>query len=129
MSTIGVKSALSGLARKLVIDGVLKGDVAERAVTDSARRKVPFVTYLVENNLANSTVVANAASHEFGLPLFDLNAMEVDPNVTKLVEEKLIRTHNALPLFKRGNRLFVAVSDPTNLVALDAIKFHVNAQT
>jgi len=129
MSTIGMKSALSGLARKLVIDGIIKGDVAEKAVNESAKKKVAFVTYLVENNLVNSTVLANAASHEFGIPLFDLNAMEIDPGVTKMVDEKLIRTHNALPLYKRGNRLFVAVSDPTNLVALDAIKFHVNAQT
>jgi type IV pilus assembly protein PilB len=129
MSTIGTKSALSGLARKLVSDGILKGDVAERAAADSAKKKMAFVTYLVENSLVNSTVLANAASHEFGIPLFDLNAMEIDSTITKMVDEKLIRTHNALPLFKRGNRLFVAVSDPTNLVALDAIKFHVNAQT
>jgi type IV pilus assembly protein PilB len=129
MSTIGIKSALSGLARKLVSDGILKEDIAEKAVADSARKRVPFVTYLVENKLVNPTQLANSASHEFGIPLFDLNTMELDSTITKLVEEKLIRTHNALPLFKRGNRLFVAVSDPTNLVALDAIKFHVNAQT
>ncbi|HEY0720955.1 MAG TPA: ATPase, T2SS/T4P/T4SS family, partial [Gammaproteobacteria bacterium] len=129
MSTIGARTALSGLARKLVQDGVLKIDVAERASADSARKKVNFVSYLVENKLVDPTVLAIAASNEFGIPLFDLNALELDATVTKLVEEKLIRGHNALPLFKRGNRLFVAVSDPTNLVALDAIKFHVNAQT
>ncbi|VAX05144.1 Type IV fimbrial assembly, ATPase PilB, partial [hydrothermal vent metagenome] len=54
---------------------------------------------------------------------------DIDAEVTKLVDEKLVRRHHALPLFKRGNRLFVAVSDPTNLQALDEIKFHVGAST
>jgi type IV pilus assembly protein PilB len=61
--------------------------------------------------------------------VFDLNAIELDEDVTKLVDEKLVRAHHSLPLFKRGNRLFVAVSDPTNLVALDEIRFHVSAHT
>lgn len=81
------------------------------------------------NNILDSLNIANAASQEFGVPLFDIGTMDMEVAATALVEEKLIRQHHALPLFKRGNRLYVAVSDPTNLQALDEIKFHVGANT
>ena len=67
-----------------------------------------------------------AASLEFGIPLLDVRALDLRSAPLKLVEEKLIQQHKALPLFKRGNRLFVGISDPTNLRALDEIKFHTN---
>jgi len=70
--------------------------------------------------------VAMAASAEFGVPLFDADALDVNQATVRLVNEKLITQHKALPLFKRGNRLFVGVADPTNLHALDEIKFQTN---
>jgi type IV pilus assembly protein PilB len=73
--------------------------------------------------------IATSSAHEFGVPLVDINTVDVDPDIVKQVDEKLIRSHHTLPLFKRGNRLFVAVSDPTNLAALDEIKFHVGMNT
>lgn len=129
MATTNMKVALSGLARKLVSDGLLTEEAALEATEGAQKDKVPFVTYVVQNKMVNSLQLANTAAQEFGVPLFDIETAELDEEVTKLVDEKLIRSHNALPLFKRGNRLFVAVSDPTNLVALDNIKFHVGATT
>ena len=129
MATTNMKVALSGLARKLVSDGLLTDEAALEATEGAQKDKVPFVTYVVQNKMVNSLQLANTAAQEFGVPLFDIETAELDEEVTKLVDEKLIRSHNALPLFKRGNRLFVAVSDPTNLVALDNIKFHVGATT
>lgn len=85
---------------------------------------VPFVSYLVNNQLLDSLSVATAASIEFGIALFDLTALDLDSAPLTLVSEKLIRQHHALPLFKRGNRLFIALSDPTNFSAIDEIKFH-----
>ena len=76
--------------------------------------------------LAPAAQVAVAASTEFGIPLLDVRALDLRMAPIKLVEEKLIQQHKALPLFKRGNRLFVGISDPTNLRALDEIKFHTN---
>ncbi len=73
--------------------------------------------------------IANLSAQEFGIPVFDIAVMDLDAAPIKLVNEKLIRQHRALPLFKRGNRLFVAVSDPTNLAALDEIKFHTGVTT
>ena len=129
MATPSSQVMLSGLARKLVIDGLLTEPDAVKAQEQSTKKKVPFVTYLVENNLINSKKLAIAASQEFGVPLLDIEAIEIDSDVVKLVQEKLIRQHNGLPIFKRGNRLFVAVSDPTNLQALDEIKFQAGLST
>lgn len=123
------KVHLSGLARKLVVDGLMEESAAAEAFQEAIKNKQPFVSYLVENKLADSLKIAQAAAEEFGVPLLDINAVELDPEVTKLLKEELIRKHNALPLYKRGKRLFVAVSDPTNLQALDEIKFAVGMNT
>src|SRR5205085_2804780 len=66
---------------------------------------------------------AIAASAEFGVPILDLDALTVDVDVTRLVSDKLLTKHRVLPLFKRGKKLFLGVSDPTNLHAIDEIKF------
>jgi type IV pilus assembly protein PilB len=122
-------SQLSGLAKRLVTDGLLAEKLAEEAQQKALKSREPFVTYLFENKVLASSKIANAACQEFGVPLFDLAAMELDNAPVSLVDEKLIRQHHTLPLFKRGNRLFVAVSDPTNLQALDEIKFHTGIST
>ena len=129
MATPTPQVPLSGLARKLVQDGLLKQAAAQKAHTEALETKTPFVTLLVRQKLVKSIDVAQAASEEFGVPLLDLDGLEIDLEVTKLVKESLVRQHNALPIYKRGNKLFVAVSDPTNLQGLDEIKFHVGSNT
>ncbi len=89
----------------------------------SRERRVHIVSYLVEYNLADAREIAIAASQEFGAPLLDLDAIQADFETIRLVSEKTIRKHRVLPLVKRGKRLFVAISDPTNLHALDEVKF------
>ncbi|MGE0384831.1 MAG: type IV-A pilus assembly ATPase PilB [Gammaproteobacteria bacterium] len=118
---------LVGLARKLVIDGLLGEDQAQQAFQEAQKKKQPLVAYLVENRMVDPKEVAHAASNEFGVALLDIDAIELDPDVVKIVSQELIRKHHALPLYKRGNRLFIAVSDPTNLQALDEIKFAVQS--
>jgi type IV pilus assembly protein PilB len=119
-------AGLSGVARRLVVEGTLGDEDARRAVDASLKQKIPLGTYLIEHALANGAQVAMAASQEFGVPLFDVEALDINQNVLRLVNEKLITQHKALPLFKRGNRLYVGVTDPTNLHALDEIKFQTN---
>lgn len=120
---------LSGLARKLVEDSVIEQEQALSAQEAATKKKMPFVGYLVENKLADAKKIAQSASEEFGVPLVDIDVVDIEPDVVKLVKENLIRQHRTIPLYKRGNRLFVAVSDPTNLQALDEIKFHVGMTT
>lgn len=120
---------LSGLARRLVADGLLDEELARDALNQSKKERVPFVQHLVSSNTLEALTVAEAAADEFGTALFDLNAFNSDSYPKGLVDDKLISKHQALPLFKRGNRLFVATADPTNLHALDEIKFNTGIST
>jgi len=120
---------LSGLARRLVEDKLLEENIARDAAEEAIKTRVPFVTHLVQNNLANAKDIANAAAEEFGTPILDLSALDPEAIPKDLVDEKLIRVNHAIPIFHRGNRLFVAVSDPTNRKGLDEIKFQTGIST
>ena len=104
-------------------------EAASSAAKEARKAGQPFVSYIVQNQVANPRDVAVSASEEFGVPLIDLAAFDPDAIPRDLVKERLIRTHNALPLVRRGVRLFVAVSDPTNLQGLDEIKFQSGTNT
>jgi len=131
MATTNPKIQLSGLARRLVHDNLINEDDALQALSDARKQKMTLVSLLVEKKIIDSRKIAEAASQEFGAPLFDIKCFDLDaiaPYV-KMVDERLIRKHHALPLLRRGNRLFVALSDPTNLQALDEIKFNTGVNT
>lgn len=120
---------LSGLAQRLVNDSLLSEEEATTAQLAAKGANLAFVSYLVANNIVSSQSVASAASQEFGVPLFDIETMNLELSATKLIQEKLIRQHNALPLYQRGKRLYVAVSDPTNLQGLDEFQFNTGSNT
>ncbi|MGE0625295.1 MAG: type IV-A pilus assembly ATPase PilB [Pseudomonadales bacterium] len=120
---------LNGLARRLVEENIIPTDTALTASEEARRKGIPFVSYLVQNGHAEARVIAASASEEFGVPLMDLAAFDLTSIPRDIVKENLIRKHHALPLVRRGVRLFVAVSDPTNLQALDEIKFHTGVST
>ncbi|MCF6317950.1 MAG: type IV-A pilus assembly ATPase PilB [Proteobacteria bacterium] len=96
------------------------------AIKTSKKRRVSLFTYLVENDLAPSNELAIISSQEYGVPLFDASVMDSRNLPLTLVDEKLIQKHNILPLYKRGKKLFIAISDPTNVTAIEEIKFHTN---
>lgn len=129
MAITATKLQLSGLAKSLVKEGLLTESDAQLHLEDALQKKTHFISYLVSNNILDSLSIANVASKEYGIPLFDLDAMSPDMMPIKAVSEKLIRQHHVLPLFKRGNRLYLGVADPTNLQALDEIKFHTRSST
>lgn len=114
---------LIGLARQLVQNHLLDETAALKALEQSRKENIPFVAYLVDNKLVRDKDIARVAARSFNLPLFDLDTLEVDPTTVRLVDEKLLRRHFALPLHKRGRRLFVGLSDPTNQRVLEDIKF------
>ena len=114
---------LTGLARQLVQNHLLEEAVAIKATEQARKDSVPFVAYLIENKLARDKDIARVAARSFNLPLFNIDALDVDTAIVQLVDEKLIRQHHVLPLYKRGRRLFVGVTDPTNQRALEDIKF------
>ncbi|HYW04349.1 MAG TPA: type IV-A pilus assembly ATPase PilB [Gammaproteobacteria bacterium] len=129
MATSTVRSSLGGLARRLVADGLLGEADAIKAQQAAARGKKMLVSQLVEDKLIEPRAMAMAASEEFGVPYFDLDGMDMAFAPVKEVDSKLIQRLHALPLYRRGKRLFVAVSDPTNLQALDEMKFHTGINT
>ncbi|MFP4244116.1 MAG: ATPase, T2SS/T4P/T4SS family, partial [Ectothiorhodospira sp.] len=129
MSTPASSLPLSGLARRLVHDGLLNEADANRAMEQSRKKRVPLVACLVDEKLVNARDLAQAAAEEFGTPVFDLEALDREHLPRNIVDEKLVRQHQALPLYRRGNRLFVGLADPMNLTALDEIKFNTGIAT
>lgn len=129
MATPSTATTISGLALRLVRDNLLSTGDAERIQSEASSKKVPFVTQLVESKKLDSATVAKVASDEFGVPLFDVSALDLEVAPVKLVNEKIIARHHVLPMYKRGMRLFVAIADPTNIQALDEVKFHTGLGT
>ena len=120
---------LVGLARRLVKDGYFSAQVAHIALEKAQSVQKPFISHIIAEELISNYNAAFAASDEFGLPLFDLNTFDTQNIPEGLVDEKLILQHRALPLIKRNKKLFVALSDPTNISALDDFKFHTGLNT
>jgi len=120
------RMALQGLPLRLIQDGLIDEKSALQALQDSKEANTSFVSHLVSKGLADPREIAIAASQEFGVPLLDLDAIQPDLDVVKLVSDKLLQKHKVLPLLRRGKRLFVAVSDPTFTHALDEIRFHTS---
>ena len=109
---------LSGFTKYLIAEGLLTENEANLHNQEAQKKKIPILSYLVANKFIDSKVVAAKASVEYGVPFFDLNAIDLRTLPIHLINEKLIRKHKALPLFIRGKTLFIALSDPTNLIAV-----------
>jgi type IV pilus assembly protein PilB len=114
---------LSGLARQLVEAQLLPEAAAQQAVVKAKQAKVPLVTYLVQQRLVQSRPLAELAAQEFGVPFLDLSAIDKEQLPKDIVNEKLMQQHHFLPLSKRGNKLFIALSDPTNQQAINDVSF------
>jgi type IV pilus assembly protein PilB len=123
MAISATQQTLAGLPRRLVQDGLVTEEKLLEASAAAAKQKVPLIAFLVNEDIAQARAIAVAASHEFGVPLLDLDAIEIDLDVVRSVDQKLINKHRVLPLVKRGKRLYLGIADPTNLQAIDDIKF------
>ena len=117
-------SKFGGLAQQLISAGLVSEADMQVAQTEAQQEQVGLVPYLVDKKMADAYQIAQLLSQSFGDPLFDLNALSNDAIPKDLVDEKIVRKFNALPIFKRGQRLFVALSDPTRVDAIDAIAFN-----
>lgn len=119
----------SGLSRRILADGLLSEEALEQAVASAAKQKQGLVSYLVAENLVKSDALATMASTEFGTPYIDISVLALDRIPQDIVDEKLIRQHRVLPICAKGRRLFIAVSDPSNLRAVDDITFQTGKTT
>ena len=117
---------ITGIARRLVQDGALDEAAAREAMTRAGEAKVPLAQWLAEKKLVSAGAMAAANSVEFGMPVIDATAFDPVHNAMKLVSEELVQKHNVLPLFKRGSKLFVGTSNPTQTAHLAEIQCHTN---
>jgi type IV pilus assembly protein PilB len=117
---------ITGITRRLVLDGALSETDARTALDEATKQKKQVQLYLLDNRLVTQTQIAAANATEFGMPYFDAAALDIGQSAFKTVSDELLQKHQAFPLFKRGNRLYVGISDPTNTRALDEIKFAAN---
>lgn len=114
---------LTGLAKQLVVAELLTEKAAQQAFQQARRDKISLISYLVQNRLVKALTLAEMSSEHFGLPFLDLNSLNKEEQPKGLVSEKLIRQHHALPLWKRGNKLYIGISDPANHHAVTDLQF------
>jgi type IV pilus assembly protein PilB len=124
MTSVIESEKLTALARHLVRRNLLDEEQTRQAMAESREARLQLVSYVVQRGLVEAGALARTIAEEFCLPLIDLDAVQMDVNVARKVRERLIFLHRALPFFQRGKRLYVAVSDPTNLNGLDEIRFN-----
>jgi type IV pilus assembly protein PilB len=116
--------ALTGLAKQLVVAELLNEKNAQQAFQQAQRNKIPLVHYLVQTKLVKGRDIAQLAAEQFGMAVLDLSTVDRESFPQGVVNERLVRQHRALPLWRRGNRLFIGLSDPTNQQAITDIQFN-----
>ena len=121
--------SLSGLAKQMVLAELLDEKAAQQAQLQAQRNKLSLVTYLVQNKLVKSRALAELASEQFGVSFLDLNTLDKESQPRDLISEKLVRQHRVLPLWRRGNKLFVGLSDPSNHQAVTDVQFSTGLTT
>ncbi len=114
---------LGGLARALVQAGKLQEAEAEQLLAQAHSNKTSLIEQIITSQKAGALDIARFVADTFGYPLLDLSSFDEAHIPVDAIDRKLIATHKVIPLNKRGNRLSVAIADPTNLRALDEIRF------
>ncbi len=127
--TLVAHQQLTGLPRILTVEKILTEDQVIAALEESEKIEKGFIPYIIENDLISASDVAHLAAQEFGLPLFDLDTLDTDVIPKDLINDELVLKNHTLPILKRSNRLYVAVSDPTNMSGLDDYKFKTGIST
>ncbi|MFZ5574764.1 MAG: type IV-A pilus assembly ATPase PilB [Pseudomonadota bacterium] len=123
MAAVSHSHNLTGLARAMVNHGWLSEAEAEAVWKRAAEADESFVTELIKGRRFKAGQVAEFAAASFGYPYLDLDAMDPDSLPKGLLDHNLIQKRRVVALYQRGNKLYVATSDPTNLQALDEVKF------
>ncbi|NHR06887.1 type IV-A pilus assembly ATPase PilB [Chromobacterium haemolyticum] len=116
-------AGISGLGRALVQNNMLLQQDADAILRQSQASHISFVEQLIQSKKMTAQDVAMFASKTFGYPLLDMSAIDLDQLPKGVVDDELIASRRLLPLLKRGNKLYVGTSDPTQTSAYHAITF------
>ena len=120
---------ISGLASSLAARGLLPLDKLQQLTTAARHEKKSLVSYLVENNFIDSLTLAQFCESEYGIPLLDSETLDLENIPEKFINEKLIEKHHALPVYVQQKTLYIAMSDPTNVAALEDFGFSFSMHT
>ncbi|MCY0964284.1 type IV-A pilus assembly ATPase PilB [Parathalassolituus penaei] len=117
-------AVLTGIPRRLVEKNLLDANLAQELLNQSRQNKKSFIATAIESGKVKARPVAMATSEEFGVPILDLDALDLEVVPKEVISTELIEKHQVYPLFVRGNRLYVAQSDPAQIHSIDDIKFN-----
>ena len=120
-----MNQSFSGLAYSLAASSLLPYKDLDAHLHQAKSEQKPFTTYLVQKGLISSIDLAQFCSREFGLDLFDLASFEIASIPEEFLNLRLIEKHHALPLYKQGQTLFIAMADPANAQAFEDFGFLV----
>ncbi|MCL1141019.1 type IV-A pilus assembly ATPase PilB [Shewanella pneumatophori] len=126
MPTTGLHLGLSTL---FIRKGLLSEEQISTAISNSRKQKTSLVTTIIKNSLISASKIAQLCYEEYGTPLLDLDEFDISSIPDDFLNKKLIEKHRCIPLFKRGNRLYIATSDPTNIIALEDFQFSAGLHT
>src|SRR5690554_2201525 len=127
--TMPINTSRSGLARSLAASSLLLPDELDQALALARQEGKPFSTVLVEQRLLTSTALARFCEQEYGLPLIDLNDFNLDQVPPQFISMDLIERHHVILIYLQGKVLYLAMSDPTNVAALEDFSFRFNLVT
>ena len=113
----------TGFIRRLVEEGVISAEDMRSALAHAKQEKIDIVAELINQQQLSPTVIAETISVEFGEPLFDISAYDPAQILRDIIDKKLITKHRILPIFKNSSILYIAISNPTNIEAIDAVRF------
>ncbi len=124
-----MSASANGLLVSLIRAGIIQNGQSALLQEKAHSEKKTLVTYLIDNNIISSSQLAELCELEYGIPLLDLDAFELSEIPQKYLNAKLIEKHHALPIYTQGNTLYIALSDPTNITALEDFGFNFNLHT
>lgn len=123
MTALQGSPRFTGFIRRLVEEGLISAEDMRSALAHAKQEKIDIVAELINQQQLSPTVIAETISVEFGEPLFDISAYDPAQILRDAIDEKLITKHRILPIFKNSSILYVATSNPTNIEAIDAVRF------
>ena len=128
MTSLQGTPKFTGFIRRLVDDGVISAEHMQKAVNDAKKDNKDIVPFLINEYNISDQVIAEAIAFEFGEPIFDIGCYDTAQVIRDNLDEKLFARYTLLPILKRENVLYVAMSNPTNIEAIDAIRFNSKLQ-
>ena len=129
MTALQGSPRFTGFIRRLVDEGHISAENMQQAMLSAKKANQDIVAYLVSETGLSGLTIAEIISVEFAEPVFDISAYDSSQIIREGLDEKLITRYRVLPIFKHSNVLFVATSNPTNIDAIDAIRFSSKMQT